>query len=243
MRPVDSHCHLQFEQFDKDREKVVEEVEETLEFAVIAGTDSEDNKEVMNLAEKSESLEYCLGLHPLYFEDSSVEKVEDQIKSNSPVAIGEIGLDYNYITGTEEREMSEKIFRKMLEIAESEELPVVVHSRNAERKCFEIVEEYNVRGFFHCFNGTPELANEISEAGHMVGVTAQVLDSTRVKNIVQELSLDTLLTETDSPYLGPEKRNTPLNVVKVVEKIAEIKGLEVSEVAETTSENSREFFK
>lgn len=241
MRPVDSHCHLQFEQFDEDREKIVEEVEKNLEFAVLAGINPEDNLKAVKVSKTSNSLKYCLGLHPLHHQ-KSVEKARNQIKKNDPIAVGEIGLDYNYITGEEERKDSEEVFREMLEIAENQELPVVVHSRNAEKKCFDIVNEFDVEAFFHCFNGRPELAEKIVSSGHMIGVTNQVTHSTRVQNIVEKISPERILTETDSPYLGSEERNRPVKVVKVVEKIADIKGLEVSEVEEITSQNSEDFF-
>ncbi len=242
MRPVDSHCHLQFEQFDEDRKEVIEEVEEKLEFAVLAGCNLEDNKKTLETASKSDSLKYCLGLHPLYSENSDIEKVRAQIRENSPVAVGEIGLDYNYITDKTEREHSEKIFRKMLETAEEQDLGVVIHSRNAERKAFEIVQEYDVRGFFHCFNGDPELAREIADEGHFIGVTGQILHSTRVQNIVESLNISSILTETDSPYLGPEERNTPLTAIKVANEIAKLKDLDQNKVLEASMRNSEEFF-
>lgn len=240
MRPVDSHCHLQFEQFDEDREKVVDEVEKKLDFGVLAGINPKDNQKTVKLSKTSESLKYCLGLHPLHYK-KSVKTARNQIKKNNPVAVGEIGLDYNYITDKEERRDSEKVFREMLNIAENQGLPVVVHSRNAEEKCFDIVNEYEVESFFHCFNGRPELAEKIASSGHMVGVTNQVTHSTRVQNIVEKIRVESILTETDSPYLSGD-RNRPVNVLKVVEKIADIKGLGVSEVMEVTSQNSENFF-
>ena len=111
------------------------------------------------------------------------------------------------------------------------------------RKAFEIVQEYDVKGFFHCFNGRPELAEEIVDEGHLVGVTGQVLHSTRVKNIVERVPLDGILTETDSPYLGEDDRNTPLFVEKVTEEVAEIKDVDVEEVEASVSENVNDFFR
>ncbi|MFP4229539.1 MAG: TatD family hydrolase [Candidatus Nanohaloarchaea archaeon] len=240
MRPVDSHCHLQFEQFDTDREEVVKSIEKGLDSAVVAGIDPVENEKAVETAEISSQLSYCLGLHPLHHE-KSLEKVRQQIQSFDPVAVGEIGLDYNYITGKKEREETEKVFRRMLDIAEVEGLNAVIHSRNAEQKAFEIVKEYDVTGFFHCFNGRPELASEIAEK-HFVGVTTQVVDSTRVRNIVKEVGMDSMLVETDSPYLGLDGRNTPLNVSRVVDEIADLKQLEREKVVEATRRNSRNFF-
>lgn len=239
---IDAHCHLQFEQFDEDRNELILEIEENLDLAAIAGTNLEDNREAKNISETSEKLIYCNGAHPL-FDHPSLEEIKEQIKENEPAAVGEIGLDHNYITDDKKREESEQIFREMLELAESEGLNVVIHSRNAERKAFEIVQEYDVRGFFHCFNGRPELAEEIISNGHLIGVTGQVLHSTRVRNIVEKVPLEGILTETDSPYLGEDDRNTPLYVEKVTEEIAEIKDLEVKKVEASVKQNVDEFFR
>jgi len=122
MRPTDSHCHLEFEQFDHDRQKIIRQIEENLEFAVLAGCNKKDNKKAVEVANQSESLKYCLGLHPLYSKNEKTQEIQNQIENNDPVAVGEIGLDYNYITSSSERERSEKVFRKMLEIAEEQEL-------------------------------------------------------------------------------------------------------------------------
>lgn len=242
MKASDSHCHLHFEQFDEDREKVINRIEEELEFAVLAGCHFEDNMKAVEVAERSDSLKYCMGLHPLYHEKSDAESVREQIEDHSPSAVGEIGLDYNYITDKDERQETEDLFRDMLQIAEDEGLNAVIHSRNAEKKCFEIIQSYDVKGFFHCFNGRPELAEDIADEGHLVGVTTQAVQSTRVRNIVKCLSVESMLLETDSPYLGLEGRNTPLNAVRVAKEVAEIKSVEVESVKEISTSNSEGFF-
>lgn len=239
---IDAHCHLQFEQFDKDREEVIESIYRNLDLAILAGISYDDNQEAKSVSEDSENLIYCMGAHPLY-EHGQLEDIKEQIKENDVAAVGEIGLDYNYITDEDEREESEEVFREMLQLAEDECLNVVVHSRNAEKKCFEIVEDYDLQAFFHCFNGKPELAEEIVSEGHLIGVTGQVLDSSRVHNIVEVVPVSSLLTETDSPYLGKDDRNTPIFVEKVVEKVAEIKGLSVEEIEDSTLENAEDFFR
>ena len=242
MRPIDSHCHLEFEEFDSDREEVISEVEKRLTRAVLAGCGFKDNEKAIETAEKSKTLRYCLGLHPLYHQENKVEDIREQISRNDPVAIGEIGLDYNYITGREERENSIEIFKQMLEIAEEENLGAVIHSRNAERKAFELAQEFDVKCFFHCFNGTPELAQEIASEDHYIGVTGQVFHSKRVQNIVESIGVENMLLETDAPYLGLEDRNTPLLVQDVAGEVADIKGLEYEEVVRKTSENSENFY-
>ncbi len=239
---IDAHCHLQFEQFDRDRKDVIGEVVEKLDLTVIAGIGLEDNEKAKELAESSEEIIYCMGAHPVY-DHENLDQIKDQIRDNEVAAVGEIGLDYNYITDEGEREKTEEEFREMVELAESEDLNVVVHSRNAERKCFEIVNEYDLTGFFHCFNGKPELAREIIEEGHLISVTGQIMHSTRVQNIVEEVPVEGLLTETDSPYLGEKDRNTPLYVKEVSKKIAEIKDVSVEDVEASVQSNIENFFR
>jgi len=239
---IDSHCHIQFEQFDKDREDVISQIEENLDLAIVAGTGLRDNEDARDVSDSSEKLIYCQGAHPL-FDHSNLGQIKDQVRENTPAAVGEIGLDHNYITEDEERKESEQLFREMLELAEDEGLNVVVHSRNAEQKAFEIVQAYDVRGFFHCFNGRPDLAEEIVSEGHLIGVTGQVLHSTRVRNIVDKVPLEGILTETDSPYLGEGDRNTPIFVEKVVREVAEIKDISVGKVEASVEENVDEFFR
>lgn len=243
MRPVDSHCHLHFEQFDEDRDEVIGDIEQCLEFAVLAGCSYEDNRDARNIAERSDSLNYCMGLHPLYHDESNAGEVREQIGNSSASAVGEIGLDYNYITDKDEREETIKLFKEMLEIAEKENLNAVIHSRNAEDKCFEIVQSYDVKGFFHCFNGRPELATKIAEEDHKVGVTTQVVDSNRVRNIVKKVPMESMLLETDSPYLGLNGRNTPLKVGKVAEEIADIKSIDLGRVKKISTRSSEGFLR
>lgn len=242
VKPVDAHCHLDFEQFDDDRDKVVQRVAEQLEFAVNAGTNPEHNKKTLELEENSSILP-ALGLHPVYTDSfSELEKVKQQIRENSPVAVGEIGLDHHHITGEDEREQQEEVFRELVKFAETQELPVVVHSREAEKEAVEILSEHDVDAFLHCFNGTPELAEKAVAEGMKIGVTTQVLYSSRVQEIVKEIALEDMMLETDSPYLYRGERNEPVNVRESAEKIAELKEAEVEEVVSATTANAEDFF-
>ncbi len=245
MRPVDAHCHLDFEQFEEDREEVLTRARENLEFVVNAGSNLEQNKSALKLQEENPGLVIAnLGLHPVYTDSySETDRIKAQIREADPAAIGEIGLDHHHVEDRETRENQEKVFREMLELAEDLNKPVVVHSRDAERKAVEILKEYSLPGIMlHCFNGKPKLAEEASENGMKIGVTTQVLYSDRVQDIVKTLSLEAMLLETDSPYLYRGGRNEPVNVVESAEKIAELKNTDKAEVIEFTTENARELF-
>lgn len=245
MKPVDAHCHLDFESFDEDREKVIEECKEKLEFVVNAGSNVEHNKSALKLQkEHPELIKANLGLHPTYTDDfNQLKKVKNQIRENNPVAVGEIGMDYHHVTKEEKRERQEEVFRELLELAEELDKPLVVHSRDAEKQAIEILETYDLPDvMLHCFNGTPELAEKAVENGMTVGISTQVLYSTRVQNLVEALSVEDILLETDSPFLYRGERNRPANVLESLEKIAEIKSVEKKEIIEATTGNARRIF-
>lgn len=241
--PVDAHCHVNFERFDTDREDVLERSAERLEFIVNAGVNPEHNEKTLKIAAEHEKVLPALGLHPTYTESfDKVKEVKKQLKENNAVAVGEIGLDHHHVTDEEKRERQEEVFRELVKFAEKENLPVVVHSREAEEKAVNILEDYDVEVLLHCFNGTPELAEKAAEQGMVIGVTTQVLYSTRVQKIVERTSLGSMVLETDSPYLYRGERNEPVNVEESAEKIAEIKSCRVQEVVESTTENSKTLF-
>ncbi len=245
MKPVDAHCHLDFENFDEDREEIIEECKEKLEFVVNAGSNVEHNKSALRLQEKhSELVKANLGLHPTYVDDfDQLEEVKKQIRENDPVAVGEIGMDYHHVTDEEKREKQEEVFRELLELAEELEKPVVVHSRDAEKQAVSILENYDLTDvMLHCFNGTPELAERAVENGMTVGISTQVLYSIRVQNLVGKLSTGDILLETDSPFLYRGDRNKPTNVLESLEKIAEIKSVEKEEIIKSTTENAKRIF-
>ena len=243
MKPVDAHCHLNFKQYDNDREEVIQRSKEELEFLVVAGVNEENNEEVLELQRKHSNFVVAnLGLHPTYTDSfSEVDDIKEQIRDKNPAAIGEIGLDHHHIKDDEERRAQEKIFREFLSLAEELDKPVVVHSREAEKKAVEIISEYDIpEVMLHCFNGTPKLAQKaVEEHGMKIGVTTQVLYSSRVENIVEKLNVDDMLLETDSPYLYRGERNEPLNILKSAEKISEVKGVSKERVVQETTSNAK----
>lgn len=246
MKPVDAHCHLDFERFDGDRDEVVERCRQVLEFVVNAGSNMEHNRKALELHEEYEDIVVPnLGLHPTYTDHfDELDEIKQMIRDEDPVAIGEIGLDYHHVEEEKLRERQKEVFRELLELAEELDKPVVIHSRDAEQKVFEIVKEYNLPDImFHCFNGTPELAEEATEEGITIGVTTQVLYSNRVQNIVETISTEDMLLETDSPFLYRGERNEPVNVKGSAEKIAELKSVKKEEVVKATTENARRFFR
>lgn len=245
MKPVDAHCHLDFDQFDDDREEVVSTAKKKLEFVVNAGSNIEHNKAALELADKyPDFIIPTLGLHPCYTDNfDQLDEVKEQIREHDPVAVGEIGLDHHHVEDNKLRERQEEVFRELLALAETLQKPVVIHSRNAENKAVEILKEYDLPDvMLHCFNGSPELAEDAVENGMTIGVTTQVLYSNLVQQIVDRLKTEDMLLETDSPYLYRGERNEPANVVESAEKIAELKSINAEEVFESTTSNARRIF-
>jgi TatD DNase family protein len=245
MKAVDAHAHLDFDKYDEDREEVVERAKEELEFVVNAGCNFERNRRSLDLEEGfPDTVVANIGLHPTFESDfDQLEDIKAQIRGNDPVAIGEIGLDHHHVTDQDVREEQEEVFRELLELAEELGKPVVVHTREAEKKSVDILDEYDLEGvMLHCFNGKPELVEEAVSKGMKIGVTTQVLYSTRVQSIVEKLDISDIFLETDSPFLYRGSRNEPVNVIESAEKIADIKDVNREEVVETTTLNASRFF-
>lgn len=243
MKPVDCHCHLDYGKFDDDREEVISRCYSNLHRVVNAGLGPESNRSTLELARENDVVEPALGLHPTQVESfDDIEEVVNQIREHQPGIIGEIGLDYHHVTDEETRERQEEVFRILLELAEELGKPVALHTRSAEKKCVEIIDEYEVKAHLHSFNGNTDLTGKAAERGNMIGISTQVLYSTRVQNIVREVSLDRIVLETDSPFLYQGERNEPVNVLESAEKIAELRDVSTREVIEATTRNAVEFY-
>lgn len=244
MKPADCHCHLDFKDFDEDRQEVLDEAEEKLDFIVCVGCDPSRNEKVLEISSEGKFISYNLGLHPTsteYFNE--LGKVKRQIRDNEPSAIGEIGLDHYHVNDEKLRDEQEHIFRELLSLAEDLDLPVNVHSREAESQVIDIIGDYSLPGvLIHCFNGSEEEAMKAAELGYKIGVTTQVLYSDKVQDIVKSVKLSDIVLETDSPFLNRNGRNKPSNVLKSVSKIAELKKCGNKKVISETTSNARTLF-
>ena len=175
-----------------------------------------------------------------------VGKVEAFIREHASeiVALGEIGLDFYYATTEAERKSQREIFHHFLDLAVELDLPVVLHARDAEREVFEAVQRAGVKAYFHSYSGPRDLTLEIAENGHIIGINTGIDFIPTVREAAEVLPLESIVVETDSPYMSPYKgeRNYPWNVEYAVRRIAELKGTEFEEVEMTTEKNAVEFF-
>ena len=164
------------------------------------------------------------------------------------MAVGEVGMDYFYVTDKGLRERQKEIFTSFLGLADEYEVPIVIHVRDCEKKAVNIIEDYdNIPYFvFHCYGGSFKTAKRIMDKGNSyMSFSTMLCYSKQHQDLIEKIDLDYVLTETDSPYLArsKEERNEPVNVVNAVYKIAEIKGMDVSAVDEITTRNARKIFK
>ena len=175
-----------------------------------------------------------------------VGKVETFIREHADdiVAVGEIGLDFHYAKTEEERKNQREIFSHFLNIAVELDLPVVLHAREAEREVFEAVQRAGVRAYFHSYSGPKELALEIAENDHIIGINTGIDFIPEVREAAEVLPLEAIVVETDAPYMSPYKgeKNYPWNVEYAVKRIAELKGVEFDTVEKATEENAIKFF-
>jgi TatD DNase family protein len=250
MKAVDTHCHLDGERFDSDREEVLKRAKENLEFIVNIGYDLESSKRSLALAKENEFVYATVGVHPTDVEgyDEELEKeLEKLAQEEKVVAIGEIGLDYHWMTTPKEHQ--KEIFRKQLELARRLKKPVVIHTREAMADTIEILKEYpEIVGVIHCYPGSVESAKELIDRFYLgIGGTLTFKNAKKSVQVVEEIPLEKIVLETDSPYLAPApyrgERNEPIYVQKVAKKIAEIKGISEEEVIKITTENAKKLYR
>ena len=250
MKLVDTHCHLDNEKFDEDRLEVIERIKENLEFCVNIGYDLASSKKSVELAKEYDFIYAVIGVHPIDIAEYS-EEVEKELellgKNPKVVAIGEIGLDYHWMT--EPKEIQQERFKSQLELAERLNKPVVIHTRDAMEDTVNILKEYpNITGVIHCYPGSLETAKQLVDRFYLgIGGTLTFKNSKKAVEVVKDIPLDRIVIETDCPYLTPEpfrgKRNEPIYVEYVAKKIAEIKEISVEDVTKITTENAKKLYR
>lgn len=250
MKLVDTHCHLDNEKFDEDRLEVIERIKENLEFCVNIGYDLASSKKSLELAKEYDFIYAVIGVHPIDIAeyDEEVEKELELLGKNPKVvAIGEIGLDYHWMT--EPKEIQQERFKRQLELAERLNKPVVIHTRDAMEDTVNILKDYpNITGVIHCYPGSLETAKQLVDRFYLgIGGTLTFKNSKKAVEVVKDIPLDRIVIETDCPYLTPEpfrgKRNEPIYVEYVAKKIAEIKEISVEDVTKITTENAKKLYR
>ncbi|WP_305513930.1 TatD family hydrolase [Methanobrevibacter sp. V14] len=251
---IDTHCHIDFEDFDSDREEVIQRAKDNLDHVIVSGYSNDSNIKVLKLSKDNEGFIYpTFGFHPVSSQNATQEDIKiahENVRKyiDDIVAIGEVGMDYFYVSDKDLRERQEEIFRGFLDLANEYKVPIVMHVRDCEKKAVNIIEDYeNIPYFvFHCYGGSLKTAKRIMNRGDSyMSFSTMLCYSKHHQDLIEKIDLNYVLTETDSPYLAMRKedRNEPVNVMKAVHKIAEIKNMDVASVDEITTNNARKIFK
>lgn len=251
---IDSHAHLDDERFDKDRDKVIKDLnKDGIEIVINPGADVASSVKSVSLAQEHDNIYAAVGVHPheaKTMDETTIELLRSLAKKEKVVAIGEIGLDYHYDNSP--REVQKKWFAEQIKLAKELKLPIIIHEREAQQDMYNILKAHDdgkLTGVLHCFSGSLEMAKKYLEMGLYLSFAGPVTfkNAKTPKEVAKSIPLERMLVETDSPYLTPEpnrgKRNEPLNVRYVAAMIAELRGLTFEEIATKTSRNVKELFK
>ena len=252
---IDTHTHLFTEQFDEDRDLVIQRaIEDGVQKMLLPNIDLDSIASMHELSEKYPGVCYpMMGLHPCSVNENwemDLETIKSHLFSSKYCAVGEIGVDLYWDKST--LKFQQSALAKQVEWAKELKLPIVIHVRDAFDETFEVIDELNddsLTGVFHCFTGTIEQAEHIlNYGGFKLGLGGVLtFKNSGLDKTVEGIDLKNLVLETDSPYLAPTphrgKRNESSYVKLVAEKLADIKGLSIEEVADVTSSNARDIFK
>lgn len=252
----DSHAHYDNPRFNKDRHEILSKMPENkVDYIVNAAADIASSNEGIQLAQEYPFLYAAVGVHPhnvdaLKKQDEGrevLETLEKLAKQPKVVAIGEMGLDYYYEHSP--REVQRVWFTRQMELAKHLELPIIVHSRDAAQETFDMVRDSGIRkGVVHCYSGSAQMAKAYVKMGFYIGIGGTVTfdNARRPKEVVEAVPLESILIETDCPYLTPVphrgKRNDSTYLTHIAQKIAQIKNISIEEVAKVTTENAKSLF-
>ena len=249
----DTHAHYDDEAFDADRTQLLSALPARgVSLVVNPGCDIPSSQKAVELAAEFPHIYAAVGVHPencAGYTPGDLDALRQLVRRPKVVAIGEIGLDY-YWAENSPRDFQQQVFRDQLALAEELDLPVIVHDREAHGDCLAIVKEFpRVRGVFHCYAGSVEMAEELVKRGWMLSFTGVLTykNARKAVEVAAAIPLEHLMIETDSPYLAPVpcrgQRNDSTLVRYVCEKLADIKGISPEECAAATLENGRRFFR
>ncbi len=245
----DTHAHYDHEDFDPDRNKVLNGlVEKDIGLVLNAASDIESSKKAIELSQKYDFIYASVGIHPHEAKHAGdISEVKELADIQKVVAIGEIGLDYYYDLSP--RDIQLEVFSSQIEIALEMDMPVIIHDRDAHRDCLETVKKYpGLKGVFHCYSGSAEMAKEIVKLGMYISFAGPLTykNAKRAVEAARIIPKDRILIETDCPYLSPEpyrgKRNFSGYLINTAVKLAEILEITTEEAARITLDNGKKLF-
>ena len=246
----DSHAHYNDKAFDIDRTELLDSLKASGICGVInCGADLESSKKSHQLSEEYDYMFFACGIHPEEVDnlpEDYLTTLKELTNNKKCVGIGEIGLDYYW--RQDNKELQKKIFIEQIKLANELSLPVIIHSREAHEDTLNILKQYKPKGVLHCFSGSREIAKEILKLGMYIGFGGALTfkNARKAIEVMEILPLDSLLLETDCPYMAPVpmrgKRNNSSYIPYVAEKIGEIKGINPQEIINIATENTKKLF-
>ena len=250
----DTHAHYDDKRFDPDRDELLASLPaHDIGLILNPGCDVETSRKAVSYAQKYAFVYAAVGIHPENINESwnnDLSVIQELAQTEPKVrAVGEIGLDYYWEKDEHARARQQVVFARQMELARELDMPVIVHDRDAHGDCMEITRRYpEVRGVYHCYAGSVEMARELLRLGYYLSFTGVITfkNARRAIEVIREVPIDRLMIETDAPYMAPEpfrgRRNSSLYVYRMAETIAEIKGMSVEEVECITTENGKRLF-
>jgi len=250
MTLIDTHAHIYYDDYSHRMDDVIQSANDNgVEKIISIGVDLKSSEKCIKLAEKYEAVYATCGIHPHEADKAPrgyLYELEEFYNHPKVLAVGEIGLDYHY--DFSERKTQRKIYHDQLEMANSLNLPAVVHCRESDDDILAGIQESGHRlGVIHCFASSLDFAEKILETGFHLSFTGLITFVKELEEVVVEVPLEKMMVETDSPYLSPKphrgKKNEPAYVVHVAEKIAELKEMSLEEVSECATNTALGLFK
>jgi TatD DNase family protein len=249
---IDTHCHLHFNQYDEDREKVIQRaIQNKVNTVLNIGTDLDTSQRAISLSEEFAIVFAAVGIHPNDADsvtETDLDQIEQLTKHKKVVAIGEVGLDYYRMSVPQD--VQQNIFRMQIRLAKKLHLPVIVHNRDAHADVLAILKEEKAGSLgvvMHSFSGSAEFLTAVLKENYYISFTGVItFKNTNFIHLIDQVPVKQLLLETDSPFLTPTpfrgKRNEPSYIKYIAEKIAKIKGFSVDELAQITTDNANTLF-
>lgn len=262
---VDVHTHLIHPRFDGEEDAAATRAAQAgLDFVIVNGLEPQSNRATLELCARHPHLLAAIGIYPVdavahvldrdawdnpfpppeaFDPDAEIDFIDEVASRGEIIAIGECGLDAYWVT--DHMDEQERVLRRLIEVALDHDLPIILHTRKAEARTFEIVQEMGVtKADFHCFGGKLKLARKIAEAGYYLSIPPSVTRAESFQRMAAKLPLERLLTETDAPYMAPERgiRNEPAFVPRGVEAMAQARGITPDAMATAVRENFRRLF-
>lgn len=251
---IDTHAHLDMPELYSDIDNVISEAKKVgIEKIIIPGVTVKDMPEIIKIINNYEECYGAASCHPQdvdKWDDNSYNQLNEFLKHPKMIAVGETGLDYYWVK--DNKELQKKVFKAHIDLAKENNLPLIIHNRDAHGDTYELIKtckSMGLTGVMHCFSGSAEFALECIKEGFYIGLGGPVTfkNAKKPKEVTEKIPLDKIVIETDSPYLTPhpfrgKKPNKPEYVKFVAEEIAKIKNVSFEEVAKTTTLNAKKLF-